>query len=93
MSNFDVSNDLDIKTNNKGTVSLVLGILSLVTSFMAVGFILGIVGLIYGVIGVRQISHFKQNGKRIAVTGILCCLFGIFLSIMFSVTTGNFLVS
>ena len=93
MSNLDVSNDIDIKTNNKGTVSLVLGILSIVTSFVAVGFILGIVGLIYGVIGLRQINRFKQNGKRKAVTGILCCLFGIFLTIMLSISTGMLLFS
>ena len=62
-------------------VSLVFGILSIVTSLFAVGFILGIVGLIYGVIGLEQINRFKQSGKIEAVTGIICCLFGIFLTI------------
>ena len=93
MSKLEVSNAIDSKANSKGAISIIFGALSIVTSFMAVGFILGIIGLIYGVIGVRQINRFKQNGKRIAVTGILCCLIGIFLSILFSVNFGNLLFS
>ena len=66
-------------------ISLVFGVLSMVTSFVAVGFILGIVGLIYGVIGLEQINRFKQSGKIEAVTGIICCLLGIFLTISSSI--------
>ncbi|QGS69156.1 hypothetical protein CV093_14835 [Oceanobacillus sp. 143] len=64
ISKLEVSNASDSKANSKGTISIIFGALSIVTSFMAVGFILGIIGLIYGVIGVRQINRFKQNGKK-----------------------------
>ena len=93
MSELEVLNASDSIANSKGAISIIFGALSIVTSFMAIAFILGIIGLIYGVIGLRQINRFKQNGKRIAVTGILCCLFGIFLSICFSVNFGSLLFS
>ena len=67
-------------------VSMVYGVLSIATSFVAVGFILGIVGLIYGVIGLEQINRFKQSGKLEAVAGIIFCLFGIFLTIKSSIS-------
>ncbi|SOC41514.1 DUF4190 domain-containing protein [Ureibacillus acetophenoni] len=72
--------------NNKGIVSLVFGVLSIATSFLAVGFILGIVGLIFGVIGLGQINRYRQSGKLEALGGIICCLFGIFLTIKSSIS-------
>lgn len=50
MGNTGVSSDIDFRNKNRGNVSLVLGILSIITSFVGVGFVLGIIGLIYGVI-------------------------------------------
>ncbi|MDL4839976.1 DUF4190 domain-containing protein [Aquibacillus rhizosphaerae] len=83
MSNVDVSNDIDIKDNRKCIVSLVLGILSIITFIVAyLGVILSIIGLIYGFLGLKEVNRFKQNGKRKAVTGITCCFLGIFLAFM-----------
>ncbi|CAM5222826.1 hypothetical protein UACE39S_06315 [Ureibacillus acetophenoni] len=67
-------------------VSLVFGVLSIVTSLVAVGFLLGIVGLIFGVIGLEQMNRFKQSGKLEAAAGIICCLLGIFLTIKSSIS-------
>ncbi|MFF2755822.1 hypothetical protein ACFVR1_19195 [Psychrobacillus sp. NPDC058041] len=83
-----VSNDIKITINRKGTISLILGVLSIVTSFMAVGLAFGIIGLIYGVIGVREVNRFNQNGKRKVITGVICCILGIFLTSMFSIIAG-----
>ncbi|WP_249872668.1 DUF4190 domain-containing protein [Oceanobacillus saliphilus] len=93
MTDIEILNATEVKKNNKGTVSLIFGILSIVTSFVGVGFILGISGLIFGVIGLKQIKRYKQNGKRMAVIGLFCCLVGIFLTVIFSITAGNALFS
>ena len=88
MDNVNASNGSDIKNNKKCIVSLVLGILSIITSIVPLGLIFGIIGLIYGVLGLKEVNRFKQNGKRKAITGIICCFLGIFLTITFSVMTG-----
>ena len=88
MDNVNVSNGIYIKNNKKCIVSLVLGILSIITSIVALGLIFGIIGLIYGVLGLKEVNSFKQNGKRKAITGIIFCFLGIFLTIMFSVMAG-----
>ncbi|HWL24349.1 MAG TPA: DUF4190 domain-containing protein [Ureibacillus sp.] len=67
-------------------VSLVFGVLSIATSFFAVGFYLGIVGLIFGVIALKQINRFKQSGKLEAGGGIICCLLGMFFTIKSSIS-------
>ncbi|MFZ3578764.1 DUF4190 domain-containing protein [Virgibacillus sp. DJP39] len=93
MGNVDVSYDTSNKSNRKGIVALVLGILSIVTSFVAVGLVFGIVGLIYGVIALKEIKHFKQKRKGKVTTGIICCIFGIFLSLLFTFTAGMTLLN
>lgn len=93
MGNVDVSNDIDSKNNGKCIVSLVLGILSIITSLVAIGLIFGIIGLIYGILGLKEVNRFKQNGKSKAITGIICCLLGIFLTFMFSIMAAIALLS
>ena len=67
-------------------ISLVSGVLSVATSLFAVVILFGIVWLIVGVIGLVQINLHKQSGKLEAVGGIICCLFGIFLTIWTSIS-------
>ncbi|MBS4176934.1 DUF4190 domain-containing protein [Lederbergia citrea] len=89
MGNVDVSNDIDFKNNKKCIISLFLGILSIITSLVALGLILGIIGLIYGFLGLKEVNRSKQNGKGKAIIGIICCLLGVLLTVMFSTMAGN----
>ncbi|WP_431802253.1 DUF4190 domain-containing protein [Halobacillus andaensis] len=75
-------------TNGKAVASLVLGILSIVTMIiMVVGLILGAVGLVLGILGLKEIKRLGQEGKKMAVAGIICSSFGIVLPILLSVVT------
>ncbi|MBS4176992.1 DUF4190 domain-containing protein [Lederbergia citrea] len=87
MGNVDVSNDIDFKNNKKCIISLFLGILSIITSLVALGLILGIIGLIYGFLGLKEVNRSKQKGK--AIIGIICCILGVLLTVMFSTMAGN----
>lgn len=81
MSNLDVSKSK--VTNGKAIASLILGILSIVTFILTlVGIILGIIGLILGIIGLKEINRFTQDGRKMAVAGVICSSFGILLPIL-----------
>ncbi len=67
----------------KAIISLILGILSLVLLVMSIiGMILGVVGLIYGVLGLSEIKRTKQQGRGMAIAGMICSLIGITLPIV-----------
>lgn len=83
MSNIEMEVEKNNVTNGKGIASLILGVISIVASLIPIaGGILGIIGLILGIIGLRDISRLKQNGKKIAIGGIVCSSLGILLSIV-----------
>jgi len=89
-NNVDASTtNIGLKNNRKSIVSLVLGFLSIITSFVALGLLLGVIGLIYGVLGLKEVNRSKQNGKGKATIGIICCLLGVLLTVMFSTMAGN----
>ncbi|MCF8012040.1 MAG: DUF4190 domain-containing protein [Clostridiales bacterium] len=68
--------------NSKAIAALILGILSIVTLiFAGLGVILGVIGLILGIIGLKEIKHFNQEGRKMAVAGIICSSLGILLPI------------
>lgn len=70
-------------SNNKAIAALILGILSIVTLiFTGVGIILGVIGLILGILGLKEIDRFKQEGRKMAVAGIVCSVIGILLPII-----------
>lgn len=72
--------------NGKAVAALVLGILSIVTIiFTGFGIFLGIIGLILGIFGLREINRYKQEGRKMAVTGIICSSLGIVLPIILMV--------
>ncbi|MCF8012328.1 MAG: DUF4190 domain-containing protein [Clostridiales bacterium] len=80
MNNGDISEGKVL--NSKAIAALILGILSIVTLFfVGLGVILGVIGLILGIIGLKEIKLFKQEGRRMAVAGIICSSFGILLPI------------
>ncbi|MCW3491693.1 DUF4190 domain-containing protein [Dethiobacter alkaliphilus] len=74
-------------TNGKAIASLVLGIVSIITTILSIiGLILGVIGLILGIIGLTEINHFKQEGRKVAVAGIICSSVGILLPILFIIS-------
>lgn len=59
--------------NGKAIASFILGILSIVTLiFTGIGIILGVTGLILGIIGLKEIKRFNQEGRKMAIAGIIC---------------------
>ena len=88
-------NSANISSNNglirsSGNATLVFGILSIITSFLGVGFVLGVIGIIVGFI---ELIRFKQSGKRKVTAGIICCLLGIIISVIFSISFASSLLS
>ena len=92
MSNADLSS-YTVPKNNKGTIALVFGVLSIITSLVSIGFIFGVIGFIVGLIGLKQIKQYNQTGKRKAVVGVACSLVGIIISISLAITTGSLLLN
>ena len=86
-------NSANISSNTgliKGNATLVFGILSIITSFLSVGFFFGVIGLIVGFIEKKRVN---QNGKRKVTVGIICCLLGIMISAFFSISFASSLLS
>ena len=91
MNSANISSDISLN-KSRGNTSLVFGILSIITSFVSVGFLFGIIGLIVGFIDLIKIKKSKQIGKRKIMAGIICSLLGIVISVIFSVNYGNTLL-
>lgn len=69
--------------NGKAIAAVILGIISTVTViFGGLGIIFGLIGLIIGVIGLKEINRFKQEGRKMAITGIVFSSIGIILPII-----------
>ena len=88
-------NSANISSNNgliksRGNATLVFGILSIITSFFGVGFLFGVIGIIVGFI---ELIRVKQNGKRKVTAGIICCLLGIIISVIYSISFASSLLS
>ncbi|SFL33904.1 protein of unknown function [Gracilibacillus orientalis] len=76
-------------TNGKATASLILGVFSIVLSLIPLGgLVLGVVGLILGIIGLKEIKRSDQEGRKRAVSGIICSSLGILLPIILSIIAG-----
>lgn len=52
---------------------------------MAFGFIPGIIGIVVGFLGLREMKMFNQYGKSLATIGILSCVLGTFLPVLFMI--------
>ncbi|ENH97001.1 hypothetical protein J416_07987 [Gracilibacillus halophilus YIM-C55.5] len=71
------------ETNGKSIASLILGILSIIFIIIPlIGLILGIVGFILGIVGLSNIKRFEQNGRNLAISGVICSGIGIILPIV-----------
>lgn len=72
--------------NSKSILALGLGLLSIFISIIiALGFIIGIIGIVIGFIGLREIKMTNQSGKNLTIIGILSCVIGTFLPVLFMI--------
>ncbi|MEC0182992.1 DUF4190 domain-containing protein [Paenibacillus peoriae] len=74
-------------TNGKSVASMVLGILNLLLIFMPyVSVILGILAIILSAISFKEIRRHGENGKGMAVAGLVCGIVGtVFGLIIFAI--------
>jgi uncharacterized membrane protein len=70
------------ETNSKSIISLTLGILSIIVPF--IGFVLGIIGVVLSRIATKEISKRNENGRGLAISGMICSIVGIVIQ-LFSV--------
>jgi len=66
-----------IETNSKSIISLTLGILSIIVPL--VGLVLGIIGLVLSRIATKEISKRNENGRGLAISGLICNVIGIII--------------
>ncbi|WP_366923137.1 DUF4190 domain-containing protein [Metallumcola ferriviriculae] len=77
-----ISEDVDVKsslqtedkTNTKARISSMLGISSIILMVIIpfLGVLLGIAAFILGVLGFIEIKRTKEQGRKFAITGIVC---------------------
>ena len=75
------------KTNGLAITSLVLGIVGLVLGWLLAPLFLitSIIGLVLGVISLKQIKQKSQNGKGLAIGGIVTSAIATFITLIFSI--------
>lgn len=78
--------------NGFGIAALVLGILSLVTSFSVVGgILLGLAAIVFGALGRGRANKGLANNGGMALTGLILGAVGLLVSIVFAVLVGSLL--
>ena len=75
------------KTNVKAITSLVFGsslsIIFMIISLIGITF--AIIGLVFGFIGLNEIKRFKQEGRKMALAGVICSSIGVLLPILLAI--------
>lgn len=68
--------------NGKAVASFILGLVSIVIVIIPlIGAILGIVGVILGMIARHEVKRSGQEGRKLAITGVIFSGIGILFSI------------
>ena len=73
--NVHLNAKIEDKTDNVNTKALTSAIISIMSIFLF-GFI-SIIGIILGIIALKEIKNNKQNGKNLAITGIVVGSFSL----------------
>ncbi|WP_458118760.1 DUF4190 domain-containing protein [Paenibacillus sp. Z6-24] len=70
--------------NGKAIAALVLGISSIVSImiFPGIGVILGILAIIFAVIAMKELRHRYQQGRGLAIGGLVCGIIGFVIHIL-----------
>jgi hypothetical protein len=77
--------------NGLGIAALVLGILGFLTSFIAVGAILGLVAIGLGIAGLRRANRREATNRGMAITGIVLGALAILIGITVAIGLVTFL--
>jgi uncharacterized paraquat-inducible protein A len=62
------------RTNGKAIAALVLGILAIVLPY--IGFIIGIIAIIFASLALKEIKTRSEQGRGLAVAGLVCGIVG-----------------
>ncbi|MGM9986974.1 MAG: DUF4190 domain-containing protein [Bacillaceae bacterium] len=68
------------RTNNKAVIGLVLGILSILIP--GIGGVLSIIGIVVSIIATKEIKRTNENGRGLAVAGLICSIVGILIQVL-----------
>ncbi|MBM7602471.1 membrane-bound ClpP family serine protease [Metabacillus crassostreae] len=75
-------------TNGKAIAAFILGVLSILAiAFSELGLFLGVTGLILGIIGLNEIKRFGQEGRKMAIAGIVCSCLSILITLFLIVAS------
>lgn len=66
--------------NGYALTAMILGIVGLCTSIFYIGGVIGIVGLVFAIIAIRGINRTGQQGKGMAITGLVTGVIAIIVS-------------
>jgi len=67
--------------NRAGTISLVLGLVAIVTSVFVVGGLVGLAGLVFGLVGLRRVHLRQATNLRAAAAGTVLSFVAVFASL------------
>ncbi|MFI8575324.1 DUF4190 domain-containing protein [Rossellomorea aquimaris] len=68
--------------NGKAVAAFILGVLSIIIVIIPlIGAVLGIVGVILGMIGLKELKRENQEGRNLAIAGVILSMTGILFSI------------
>jgi hypothetical protein len=62
------------QTNGKAITAMVLGILAIIVPY--IGLILGIIAIVFAKISLTEIKKRGDNGRGMAITGLVCGIVG-----------------
>jgi hypothetical protein len=65
------------QTNGECVAGMVLGIISLVFSFIPFVGLIGVIGLILSIVGMRKARSLGRNGYGMGVAGLVCSIIAL----------------
>ena len=80
-----MENNNNTKTNTKAIISLVLGIISLLITYL--GFISAIIGIILSRMATKEIEERGEKGSGLALGGLITSIVGIVLQLIIIIGT------
>ena len=80
-----MENQVNTKTNTKAIVSLVLGVISLLITYL--GLFTSIVGIILSRVATREIEERGEKGSDIALGGLITSIVGLVLQLFILIGT------
>jgi hypothetical protein len=83
-------------TNGAGVTGGVLGIIAVVLSFVPfidfIAVVLGVLAIIFGAVGVGRANRMGGIGKGMAITGVVCGIVALVISLLFLIAVYGTLI-